>query len=114
MLRVNTEERRKLYCIVFCAFCQGFWEGLIKLVICLATLPFYVLCLCFCGYGDSNDREHNGEHDRIIYSNPSESDSESEYDSDSDSSKWVTARSLGSLSIGGDKDKFEELKPLIF
>ena len=112
MLRVNTEERIKLYCIVCCAFCQGFWEGLIKLVICLVALPFYVLCLCFCGCGDSNDREHDSEHDSeddlIIYSNGSESDS------DSDSSQWVTARSLGILTIGGAKDKFEELKPLVF
>ncbi len=108
MLRIKTEERRKLCCIVCCAFCQGCSQCVFEWIVCLISLPLYILCMCFGGLSDDNG---GGDSTRIIYSNGSDSDDSSEW---SDDSQWYTARSFKRQPTGADKDKLEDLKPLIF
>ena len=111
---LSTGERKKLCCIVCLAFCQGFCQGCLQCVfewvVCLISLPCYVLYMCFAGLScDSGD----GDSTPIIYSNGSDDSDSDDSDSD-DSSQWFTARSFKRQPTGAGKNKLEELKPLVF
>ena len=110
MLRINTEERRKLFCVACCACCQGVLEGLFKCVICLLCLPCFPFLLC-CNL---EDRTSNYDEDVRMFDGARQNDSDESSEWSDDSSQWFTARSFKRQSTGADKDKFEEFKPLLF
>ena len=104
MLRINTPERRKLYCVVCCSFCKGCFEQLLVCIFCFAWLP----CLLCCKPEDSTSKynEDTRMFNRVFRGHyDTDSDDSSEWSDDS--SQWFTARGL-------DKDNVEELKPLVF